>query len=168
MICIDPGLRGCGVAFFLEDKLRWAFYVHNPVEHGRGYAAHRALASAVRGAVAAIPNAYHLGAWLIEHPVVYPGMPKTDPNDLLDVVAVGAAVAALAPGAVITVIPSEWKGQVKKSTMLGRITGKLKPEELDAIQKANKSDMEDVVDAIGIGLWKLNRLNVKTYPGATP
>ena len=100
-------------------------------------------------------------------------MPRTDLNDLLDVVAVGSACAyAIAIGTVIgtieTVFPREWKGTVDKQVMLKRIWSKLTPSEQAVVQKTNKSDTEDILDSIGIGLWRLGRLNMKSYPGATP
>jgi hypothetical protein len=166
ILCIDPGLRGCGAALFADTQLQWAVYVKNPVIEGRGYATHAALGDAVRRAYA---ERQPLPPFLtiIEHPVVYPGMPQTDLNDLLDVVAVGAAVACQFKG-VSSVTPSQWKGQVKKSVMLERIRDKLTPAELRACAFTNKSDNEDLIDAVGIGLWHHKRLNQKTFPGATP
>lgn len=158
MICIDPGLRGVGIAQFGHSGLVSAAYIKNPRERGRGYEAHLRLGLEV-------------GFWgpagevLIEHPRIYPGMPNKDLNDLLDVVAVGAACAvALNPSYVLTVYPSEWKGTVKKSVMLERIRKALSPEELARCEFTNKSDDEDLLDAVGIGLWRLGRLNKKVYP----
>lgn len=161
MICIDPGLRGVGVAKFDESNrsLSFAQYVKNPCERGRGYGAHHDLAIELR------EHGYTGGLLVIEHPRIYPGMPDKDLNDLLDVVAVGAACAvALRPWELQTVYPSEWKGTVKKSVMLERIRKALSPEELARCEFTNKSDDEDLLDAVGIGLWRLGRLNKKVYP----
>lgn len=167
MICIDPGLRGIGMAIFSENELHRAEYVKNP-HNGRGYAAHSALAHQIH-----IYQAYRnlFSEALIELPQVYPGMPKTDLNDLIDVAGVGAACAYVLAeyyGFVKSVFPREWKGSVDKQVMLKRIWSKLTPGEQAVVQKTNKSDTEDILDAIGIGLWRLNRLNTKNYPGATP
>jgi hypothetical protein len=169
MITIDPNLRGCGVAEWYRGQLVFAIYVKNP-EPGRGYSAHTALGRAVRGALD-VPEALvtELEApVVIEHPRVYPGMPQVDLNDLLDVVAVGATVAASFRCEVQTVFPSEWKGTMKKAAMLDRIWSKLSADEKLVVQKTNKSDSADILDAIGIGLWKLGRLSTKVYPGAVP
>lgn len=163
MITIDPNLRGCGVAEWHHGKLVKAIYVKNPAS-GRGYNAHVALGRAVWQALNGNPLT-DAPPCIIEHPRVYPGMPKTDLNDLLDVVAVGAAVAGLFQDAQ-TVFPSEWKGTMKKQAMLERIASKLTPGELSMVQKTNKSDTEDILDAVGIGLWKLGRLSTKVFPGA--
>lgn len=173
IICVDPGLRGCGVASFLtkayekdEEGLECAFYVKNSVD-GRGYAAHTALGAAVVKDIFKTVGPY--GAVIIEHPVIYPKATNKDLNDLIDVVAVGAAVASWVPGIIVpeTVFPSQWKGTVQKQVMLRRIKAALSPREMAVVQETNKSDTEDILDAIGIGLWKLGRLNKKVYPGAT-
>lgn len=152
-----------GIAQFGHSGLVSAAYIKNTVKSGRGYGAHRALASAVweKSAVS------HEDVLIVEHPRIYPGMPDKDLNDLLDVVAVGAAVAAPFMRELVTVYPSEWKGTVKKSVMLERIRKALSAEELARCEFTNKSDDEDLLDAVGIGLWRLGRLNKKTYPGAT-
>ncbi len=156
LICVDPGLRGCGVAEFEGYDLKRAAYVKNPVETGRGYAAHQAMGTAV-------------GLWrgsptkaLIEHPRIYPSaaQQKGDLNDLLDVVAVGAAIAAYIPN-VVTVFPADWKGNVPKDAMTERIRRAITDEERARIEKCPANLMHNVLDAIGIGLWKLGRINKK-------
>ena len=99
-------------------------------------------------------------------------MPKTDLNDLLDVVAVGAAVVTAVAEKypfidVKTVFPSEWKGNMPKRAMLERIQSKLSKTDESNVAWTNKSDNEDILDAIGIGLWHFGRLNTKLFPGAT-
>lgn len=169
LICIDPGLRGCGVAYFEGNKLVSADYVKNPVA-GRGYAAHSALGWRVAAWLG--PYGTTMGALaLIEHPRVYPGAPNKDLNDLLDVVAVGAAVGSCLQTtnahSPVTVYPSEWKGTVKKAVMTARIKAALTTDELKVCGFTNKSDDSDLLDAVGIGLWRLGRLNKRNYPGAT-
>jgi Holliday junction resolvasome RuvABC endonuclease subunit len=162
ILCIDPGLRGVGMAVFRDDgEVEAAQYVKNPVMTGRGYQAHVALA---RELMKHVIFDWNISYALVEHPRVYPGMPKTDLNDLLDVVAVGAAVTAQLWTRAIeveTVFPSEWKGNVPKPTMLQRIREKLSADERARCVWTNKSDNEDVLDAIGIGLWHHKRLNKK-------
>lgn len=163
LFCVDPGLRGCGVAMFKGGTLIDASYVKNPVDSGRGYAAHRALGREV-GHIAALSDRV-----VIEHPRVYPGsaQQKGDLNDLLDVVAVGAAIAARAyTSDIATVFPSDWKGQVPKETMTERIRRSLTDTERATIQKCPASLMHNVLDACGIGLHALGRLNKKVYPHA--
>ena len=42
----------------------------------------------------------------------------------------------------------------------------LTAEEEKCVKWSNKSNNEDILDAIGIGLWHFGRLNQKVYPGA--
>lgn len=174
MITIDPNLRGCGVALWDEQfpVLRAAAYVENPVQAGRGYECHVPLALAVNDWVGKV-RGFRYGKCIVEMPRVYPGMPKTDLNDLLDVAGVGGAVSAALSHApsdvhIVHVFPSEWKGNMPKQDMLKRIRSKLSGEEILQVQKTNKSDTEDILDAIGIGLWRLGRLNARVFPGAEP
>lgn len=159
MLCVDPGLRGCGVAEFLGGTLVRAAYVKNPETEGRGYAAHQSLACAV----------YQWGRFhdllAIEHPRVYPGsaQQKGDLNDLLDLVGVGGAIAAYFAKTTETVFPADWKGQVPKAMMTERISRSITPEERKTIEKCPASLMHNVLDAVGIGLWKLGRLNQRKF-----
>ncbi len=161
--CIDPGLRGLGIASFApQGTLSSAAYVKSPATSGRGYAAHVALAQAAwNWWIGPAPELV-----IIEHPRVYPGMSEKDPNDLLDVAAVGSACAALFGGVVQTVMPSEWKGNVQKDVMTERIRSKLTPYEIARVE-GPKHLIHNALDAAGIGLWHFKRLNQKVYPGAT-
>lgn len=157
--CVDPGLRGCGVAEFTGGVITRAAYVRNPVLSGRGYGAHVEMADAVNGWISDDSERI-----IIEHPVIYPGaaQQKGDPNDLIDVAAVGAAIAVgFLTNYIETVHPREWKGQVPKDVMTRRISAAISPEEREHIEPCQSSLMHNVLDAIGIGLWKLGRINQK-------
>lgn len=183
LLCIDPGLLGVGAALWKPDRtLSVASYVKNPVTTGRGYAAHAALAQQVYREYSC--NKY-LSKIIIEHPVIYPGQASRangeNPDDLLDVVAVGAAIASYFSDnygtneysgrnsiEIVTVKPSEWKGNMPKEKMTERIRAKAEARgDLPRIV-GTKSLMHNVLDAYGIGLWYFDLLNVKVYPGATP
>jgi hypothetical protein len=159
LMSLDPGLRGCGIANYLGGALREAAYVKNPVETGRGYAAHVGMGRELfQWAMENPPD--HI---VIEHPRVYPSaaQQKGDPNDLLDLVGVGAAFAAHFSCTVETVFPSDWKGQVPKDIMVDRIRRALSPEELATIAPCAAGLRHNIYDACGIGLWKLSRINRK-------
>jgi hypothetical protein len=166
IITVDPNVRGCGVSGFLKGILQWAVYVKNPLAGTRQYAVDVSMAEALKAAVSD-RSPFMPDLVIIERPRVYPGMPQTDLNDLIDVACVGAACATYF-SKVQTVFPSEWKGQVPKKTMLARIASKLTEAETLVVQKTNKSDTEDILDSVGIGLWNFGRLNINKYPGAEP
>lgn len=54
------------------------------------------------------------------------------------------------------VTPQQWKGQVPKKVHHPRITAALMPHERGVLPK-KKGALVHVLDAVGIGLWKLGR-----------
>jgi hypothetical protein len=167
ILTIDPGLRGCGVAVFsMEGEMLRAAYVENPSKKGADYEAYQQMGAAVRLWYASrFP--FDPKELLIEHPVVYPGMPQTDLNDLLAVVACGTACAQVFFCKAVSVTPSSWKGNVKKSVMTARIHDKLYANELANIEECRRGVLHNLLDAAGIALHRFQRLNTKVFPGAT-
>lgn len=137
MITIDPGVHGSGFAIWSGSKLVNVLYEKpNPME-GR-----------------------FMEPITIEVPQIYPGSKsKGNPNDLIRLAFEAGRIAGMAP-ACVTVLPRQWKGTIKKEVMLRRILSKLTDEELAMLKalKLPKSKEKEVVDAVGIGLWKLGRL----------
>lgn len=163
MICVDPGLRGCGVACFTMDVLAWAGYVNNPQLSGRGPASYHTMASAV-GTKIKQSTCCTAPPLVVELPVVYPGVSKIDTNDLLDLAGVDGAMAEhffrlfyFSVDEIRHVTPREWKGQVPKEIMNRRVLSKLNDIEKTRIQKVGAKD-HNTLDAIGIGLHMLGRL----------
>lgn len=167
MIAIDPGLRGCGVAVFdVQRNLAWASWVRNPILTGRGPDVWWHMADAIAAATAQMPWSTTQGLCL-EMPKVYPGMPKTDLNDLLDLAGVLGAVvmhSALGHGPEPKwCYPQDWKGQTPKKVMNERVLLKLSEAEKARIVDAG-SKTHNILDAIGIGLHFLGRLErVRKY-----
>ncbi len=161
--CVDPGLRGCGVAVFHEGEVERAAYIKNPVLSGEGFGAYTAMANEVSNYL----TGRSYDKLVIEHPRVYPGaaQQKGDLNDLLSVVAVGSAIAAVSVaspdyyGDIETLYPSDWKGNTPKEVMTDRIRRNLASGEVSAIEPCAASLKHNVYDAIGIGLFKLKRIN---------
>jgi hypothetical protein len=151
---IDPGLRGCGVAFFTDSGvLEWASWVKNPTTKGRGPAAWDTMANEVRK----IPYFEVTRKIFCEMPQVYPGMPKTDVNDLLDLAGVLGAVTANASAEIFHCAPAEWKGQVPKAMMNERVMKLLSTGELLKVVSVGALD-HNTYDSIGIGLFFLKRM----------
>ncbi len=160
MICVDPGLRGCGVALFRAGNLVRASYVTNPVTSGGGYGAHKAMGLAVSRSYGYVG----ISRIIIEHPRIYPAaQQKGDLNDLLDVTGVGSSVAACYPTVESeTLYPYDWKGNVEKKVMTERISRSITNEEREGIEKCYAKLMHNTLDAIGIGLYKLGRVNKRS------
>lgn len=175
LLAIDPGLRACGVALFQKASLQAAAYVRCKTKFTRGYIAYAAMAQEINLWVLAHGNFIeHIDTIAIEMPRIYPGgkgdSKNVDPNDVLDVAAVGAALTGVVcanlrvsinddciPPYIRSYFPSEWKGQVPKDVMNRRVLSKLNHEEQEAIIRVGAKD-HNTLDAIGIGLHYLGRL----------
>lgn len=162
LVTVDPGLRGCGVAVFNKGVLLEAQYVKNPNEKDRGPVAHKFMSYAVHKVVM---GAMQYTIYAVEFPRVYPGLSDIDLNDLLDVA--GVASAFLNHPYIPTtdcrfVYPSEWKGTIKKKIMTERIQNALTESERGLIKSVGSKD-HNTIDAVGIGLHFLGRLNKKVY-----
>lgn len=103
---------------------------------------------------------------VFEKPQIYrASRSKGDPNQLIGLAGVAMAVVGLfhqeSPVAVYSPTPAEWCGQLPKATKgsakasprAQRILSRLSSEELALVP-----DQHDVIDAVGLGLWRLGRL----------
>lgn len=146
LVAIDPGKR-TGWALFRHERLKVCGYV-KVIELDK------------------IPSAPQV---LIEQPRWYPHERKIDLNDLLDLsVLVGEIKEnhCRRYAKVKLVFPRTWKGSVPKPIMSQRIYKTLTAEErvllpLKRGHKVSKSALDhdhNVLDAVGLGLWKLGRL----------
>jgi len=160
---VDPGIRGCGVALFLDDNLSRAAYIKNHLEKGNGPREAAQMALAVQDWVfdQNVPLVERL---VVEWPKVYQGSKqKGDPADLLPLAAIDACLCLLFPRAHhVIYTPQEWKGTVDGDVMTERIKARLtasETAELTANLKCPKHLQHNVYDGIGLGLFALGRLN---------
>ncbi len=160
LLALDPGIRGCGVAFFIDGKLSYCDYVKNPAKTGNRITEIRDMALAIKG------WGEYANEIVCEYPQVYTAsLSKGDNNDLLALAGVGSALAALHPQVrVTTVLPREWKGQLTKEACEARIRSRLDTAELailDAMVKRVGAKSHNAVDACGIGLHAVGRFAPK-------
>ncbi len=100
---------------------------------------------------------------VVELPRIYPGSRSGRPNDLVDLAAAAGIIGAVF-GPVEFVHPRTWKGTVPKEVMTRRILTRLTDEEhkvhdrYEAARPRAKKPDHNVLDAIGVGLWKRGRL----------
>lgn len=170
LLAIDPGIRGCGVALFqdgrlahvdAEARLAWAAYVPNTVARGDDMVAILSMARAVRDAVARRVSGLVVDVLVVEFPQVYAGgKAKGDPRDLLTLAAIDGAIGVEIPARrrVLRYFPREWKGQTDADLMLERILERLDALEVDQIAPCRASLRHNAIDAVGIGLKALGRL----------
>jgi predicted aconitase len=148
-----------GLAYFVDGKLVYGPYVKNPVKEGGGPKAWFALADAVYADFKA--RGYRVDEYVCEVPQIY-RYSYGDPNDLIQIAAVAAAVGAVFPVREATsYLPREWKKSINKKLHHPRIMKQLDPEEVAAIVEKRKTRAHNVIDAIGIGLFHLERTRVR-------
>lgn len=162
ILCVDPGLRNCGVALFNNDgTLLRAGLARNGETKERGPQAWAMMAEQVCS-LAHLSTRTLLRA-ILEVPQVYAGAKAIgDPADLLELAGVDGAIAALLGVPCEGISPRAWKGQVDPDVMTARIESKLAPVELARISPCPASLRHNVIDAVGIGLHRFGRLGVPT------
>lgn len=180
LLALDPSVRSPGVAVFRDGLLRYAAKVKVPTEYKvcpqgeRWQRVAECICDWVRhNAELEFPRTI-----VYERPQIYvASKAKGDPNDLIALAAVGAAVVATYQATLYTQYPSttlriktetptpaEWAGQIPKATKGSakdspralRILSRLSDEE-----KARVPDQHDALDAIGLGLHSLGRLGIR-------
>ncbi len=167
MLSLDPGTRGCGVAGWVDGKLDVAAFVENPLDEGSGP---RECAEAARAVYVWWDQQWFSPDVLaLEVPQIYQraaGKSKGDPNKIMPLFGIGAALAALFPVAkVMYGVPHDWKGGVSKPkttktvyAVKPRVLDRLSPDEQNVIEWPTSVKKEwDVVDALGVGLFHLGR-----------
>lgn len=156
-VAIDPGLRGCGVAVFRNGRVKEAVYVESQERKARGADCFVAMADEVyRWRWERCAKGYTI----VELPQVYTSKhQKGDQDDILQLAGVVGAICQCNGGDVQTVRPREWKGTVAKEVMATRIVSRLDEAERAAIVRKSAALDHNIIDAIGIGLWYLGRLN---------
>jgi len=98
---------------------------------------------------------------LIEVPVIYPiGKSKGDPNDLIKLaITVGDLRGFYRRHGLRVgfVKPRRWKGTVPKEIHGERVVGKLEADERAILPTLPKTKRHNMIDAIGLGLWWLEK-----------
>jgi hypothetical protein len=96
---------------------------------------------------------------VVELPRHYPYERRIRVNDLIDLAAVAGACGAAGP--VEFVHPATWKGQTPKPISHHRVRKALTAEERAVLEQAlegiPESLQHNVLDAVGIGLWRRGR-----------
>lgn len=152
LLAIDPGIRGAGCALFRDGRLFKAWYQRNPVKKGAGPVAWFALGDAVASEVEGPVDTY-----VVEVMQIY-RHGRGDPNDLLELAGVGAAIgASVGCREAFGYRPREWKGTVPGDVFTERIKSWLTDADRSVIVKCAASLEHNVYDAIGLGIVHLKR-----------
>lgn len=168
VIAIDPGGKTTGVALFVDGVLKASNKIQTPG------ADPRAMACAVKAWL--IPTIYNpdLDSIVVyERPQVYTfGKSKGDPNDLITVALFAGAIVGRLNLNATSVLPGQWTGGLPKSTRVKNILES--PRTIRVLKRLSGEEVatlllqHDAVDACGIGLWYLKRLDpIRVFSGAT-
>ena len=170
LLAIDPGLRNPAYALFRDGVLVRASRVKIP-----GTTHSLALGPRMVEVAMLIKQAVGLDAvddYVTEWPRVYRGIKgKGDPADLFPLAGVGMYLAghyrvfADAPTA------PEWIGNLPKTTTgnpLDSIRGHRIWSRLSDEERSRVTLSHDAVDAVGLGLWKLGRLERRLATFSSP
>ena len=137
LLACDPG-ENCGGAYFVDGVLVWSGLL--------------SFADATHIAIKA-------DKMIVEIPQVYPGPRAEDPNDLIGVAVIaGQWIRSVSAPDTRRVFPRQWKGGVDKKIHNGRVLAKLSATELECVPKMAASKLHNVIDAIGLGLFDLERM----------
>ena len=171
LLCVDPGIRGSGAALFNEytKTLLRAAYVKNADPTGGGLEEHNQMAKCILfwAEKAEKPKKidYDNGRaeLLVEWMQIYPDEREVNPNtSLLPLIGVVAHLSGARQwGGRISYRPHEWKRSLNGDAMTQRILERLAPEEKLAIEPCGMSVYHNAVDAVGLGLRHLGRLERK-------
>ncbi len=160
LLSIDPGLLNPAAAVFVDGILKKASRVKVP----KGI--NTKTPAGVRCRSIALALAEYCGTTpdelIIEWPRIYTaGKSKGDPNGLLPLVGIGMALSGIYYNAkLLSPTPSEWTGQLPKSTT-GDPTLSVRGQRIwDRLSSEERSSIiisHDSLDAVGLGLFALGR-----------
>lgn len=83
-------------------------------------------------------------------------------SDIVDL-AIAAGGYAKAYGKAIWYLPREWKGQIPKKAHHPKILAALTERERELLSVFNKTQLKDILDAVGIGLYHLEVTGQREY-----
>lgn len=147
VIAIDPG-QWSGVAYFQDGLLTRADLVGKGEQNISFYAREILEVGAGTEAVIEIPQVYQQRQW------------KGDPNDLISVAYIAGIFGAwiyAKSGDVTLIRPHDWKGSRPKYVDMKYTLSCLEETERRVLPDLPKTKLHNVIDAVGIGLWFLQR-----------
>jgi len=150
IVAVDPGAHSIAWAAFEETRLRGCDFDEAGDRQELAGKIHQRMSRLLRDgfqAVIELPQIYDQRRW------------RGDPNDLVMVAVTVGMVAQVMNGRAELVHPHDWKGSRSKEIDHPVTLGLLDETELHILEsvKVLKSKHHNILDAIGIGLWKVGR-----------
>lgn len=175
LLAVDPGLRYPAAAVFSNGVLIAASRVKVPGTNHKLELGQRVLnvANLIRNWTRIYlfeRDWWHVDELVVEWPRTYRRM-KGDPADLFPLAGVGMALAGMFNVATFAPTAPEWIGNIPKTTSgdplqsmrAQRIWSRLSDAENACVVLSH-----DAIDAVGLGLWRLGRLERRqSFIGAT-
>ena len=165
LLAVDPSIRSCGVALFVDDVFDNATTLKVPKRDVSAAERVRAVLELINRWAPPVS----IDEVVCEWPHVYPygsDGATARPNDLFGLAGVCGALAGMyrcVP--VVSYEPSEWGGQMGKAQKRERVLRHLRPFERLRTEKLG----QDAIDAVGIGLHHIGRFERRrVFAGATP
>lgn len=162
-VSLDPGLHHFGVALWsFSGELVKARLITSRAKTPNGLETGTIVANALN---LELFDSYGIDV-VCEIPQVYTrDKSKGNPNTLVELACAGSFVLGRLKGTPHTVLPAEWKGQLPKEVVEERCKIHLSKEEKERILLPIKSLRHNVWDAIGIGLFFLEkRVKIRKPP----
>lgn len=161
-VSLDPGLHHFGVALWsFSGELVKAYLAGFEIRVEPKWLYHAdEIAEQIK------EEGFDIGHAICEIPQVYSrSKSKGDPNTLVELACAGASVLSRLRGIHHVVKPAEWKGQLPKEVIEERCKIHLSNDEQKNIVLPIKSLRHNVWDAIGIGLFFLEkRVKIRKPP----
>jgi hypothetical protein len=102
---------------------------------------------------------------VLEHPRIYPQGRTKRPNDVVTLAYASGRLTANVPlNKIRKVFPRDWKGTIDADLVTARILERLTSNERALIPNLSAELIHNVIDAIGLGLWDLQRMRVGGGP----
>lgn len=147
LLTIDPGKKSVAFAIFDGNDLATCGFLLARERAGLVAQVRETLAGQFfDDVVIELPKVYQQRRW------------SGDPNDLIHLAVTVGIIVSMYPKAAL-VLAREWKGTTPKAVMNTRTEGRLSEIERSRLSGVCSSrHRHNVLDAIGIGLWRLGRL----------
>lgn len=168
LLALDPGLQHFGCALFNDDLQLHAAALVRAKKSPHTVAGAFEMKSLVQSWLFQ-QGVHEMLQVVCEVPRIYPAKNRRgDLNDLITLAGFAYAVSGLSSFMPLQYFPRDWKGTIDPDVCNARVLARLSKVEQERIEPCPASLRHNVLDAIGIGLFHLDRFDPRrVYPGAT-
>ena len=178
VLAIDPSINQTGAAMFISGRLTNVATIKTPKSFDKDVDIMKRCQRMAQEVMAWVHEVGRMpDSLVVEWPQVYTPAQRRNPNTLFGLCGVNGMIAGMLSALaasdnkrmnVISVFPRQWSNKMPKSKTgdpKNSVRARFTRRQLDAIEVLNY-DMQklthDAIDAIGIGLWSLDRMNLSS------